>query len=70
MKINVAFSQNKRVHSSKFKVPKAFTVKSVIGSLAAQSWEGWAAVCTIREISVEYSENILLNDCKHFPNLK
>ena len=40
-----------RVASSITSVPFALTVKSTIGALAAQSCEGWAAVCTISSIS-------------------
>ena len=39
-----ASGQWARAASSRLRVPLALTPKSVCGSLAAQSWEGWAAV--------------------------
>ena len=39
-----ASGQLARAASSRLRVPLALTPKSVWGSLAAQSWEGWAAV--------------------------
>ena len=39
-----------RAASSRLSVPLALTPKSVCGSFAAQSCEGWAAVCTISSI--------------------
>ena len=45
-----ASGQWARAASSRFRVPLALTPKSVCGSLAAQSWEGWAAVWTTSSI--------------------
>jgi hypothetical protein len=42
-KMNTASLAKRRVASSRTRVPCAFTVKSVCGSLAAQSCDGWAA---------------------------
>ena len=44
MKMKAARGAKRRVASRRTEVPLAFTVKSVVGSLAAQSWEGCAAV--------------------------
>ena len=46
VKINAASGAKVRVASSRWCVPRAFTEKSVAGSLAAQSCEGCAAVWT------------------------
>ena len=46
-----ASGQCARVASSRLSVPLALTPKSVCGSLAAQSWEGCAAVWTTSSIS-------------------
>ena len=56
--MKVAAGQNLRVISRSTRVPLAFTVKSMIGSDAAQSWEGWAAVWITILMSVPYSEKI------------
>ena len=45
-----ASGQWARAASSRLSVPLALTPKSVCGSLAAQSWEGWAAVWTTSSI--------------------
>ena len=49
-----------RVASSITIVPFAFTVKSMIGSLAAQSCDGCAAACTTSARSFPYFANTLL----------
>ena len=55
MKTNRASGQDFRAASSSVSVPLALTVKSVCGSFAAQSCEGWAAVCTTTSMSEPYS---------------
>ena len=52
-----ALGENLRVASSRINVPLALTLKSVCGSFAAQSCEGWAAVWTISLMSVPYLAN-------------
>src|ERR1700709_549604 len=47
-----------RAASSRLRVPLALTLKSVWGSLAAQSWEGWAAVWMTSSISPARSRKI------------
>ena len=48
--MNGASGQCARAASSRFRVPLALTPKSVCGSRAAQSCEGWAAVWTTTSI--------------------
>ncbi len=54
---NTASGHHRRVVSNISSVPLAFTVKSVRGSRAAQSCEGWAAAWTTSPMSVPYSAN-------------
>jgi hypothetical protein len=51
-RMNVASGEARRVASSRIRVPVALTPKSVSGSLAAQSWLGWAAQWTTSEIAL------------------
>ena len=51
MKTNVASGRCRRVASSRLSVPLALTVKSVCGSVAAQSCDGCAAVWTTSSMS-------------------
>ena len=60
VKMNGTSSACLRVASSITSVPFAFTVKSMIGSLAAQSWDGCAAACTTSARSPPYFAKILL----------
>ncbi len=55
MKTKVAPGACRRVASSRLRVPLALTPKSVWGSRAAQSWEGWAAAWTISSSSAAFS---------------
>src|SRR6202012_288694 len=47
-----------RAASSRFRVPLALTPKSVCGSLAAQSWDGCAAVWMISSMDPAWSRKI------------
>jgi hypothetical protein len=53
-----ASGQCARAASSRLRVPLALTPKSVCGSLAAQSCEGWAAVWTTSSIFPACSRKI------------
>ncbi len=56
--MNGASGQLARAASSRLRVPLALTPKSVCGSLAAQSCEGWAAVWMTSSIAPPCSAKI------------
>ncbi len=58
VKMNAASGQCRLVISSTTSVPFALTVKSVIGSFAAQSCDGWAAAWMTSAIDRPYREKI------------
>src|SRR4051812_12161775 len=57
--MKTASGELRQVISRTLAVPFAFTVKSVIGSVAAQSCDGCAAVCTTSFTSLAYFAKIL-----------
>ena len=56
--MNGASMQCSRTFCSRLSVPPALTSKSVNGSRTAQSWLGWAAVCTTTAMSRPYRVKI------------
>ena len=58
--MKTADAQWRLVSSSNASVASAFTAKSVTGSLAAQSCEGWAAAWTTTLMSEPYSSKMFV----------